>query len=361
MPVAGVPMTRPDIMRTDDFDFDLPPELIAQTPAVPRDSSRLLDIDATLRDRYITDLPPLLRPGDVMVFNDTRVIPARLTGRRGAAKVEITLHKQVSADSWLAFAKPARRLKPGDRIDFGPDFHADVEEKRAGGEISVRMSRSGDAFMTALVQHGAIPLPPYIKRPEGPDASDLEQYQTIYARHDGAVAAPTAGLHFSEPLFAALDNAGVTRVSLTLHVGAGTFLPVTADDVANHNMHSEWGRIDAATADIINAARQAGGRVIAVGTTVLRLLESAAREDGHLPPFDGDTSLFILPGFKFRIADLLLTNFHLPRSTLFMLTCAFAGSARMKAAYAHAVREHYRFYSYGDACLLHRDDQPQTL
>lgn len=348
-------------MRTDDFDFDLPPELIAQFPAVPRDSSRLLDIDDTLSDRQISDLPSLLRPGDVMVFNDTRVIPARLTGRRGAAKIEITLHKQLAADNWLAFAKPARRLKPGDRIEFGPDFHADVEEKRTGGEISVRMNRSGDAFMAALAQHGAIPLPPYIKRPEGPDAADLEQYQTIYARHDGAVAAPTAGLHFSEPLFAALDAAGITRVSLTLHVGAGTFLPVTADDVANHDMHSEWGRIDPPTADAINAARQAGGRVVAVGTTALRLLESAAQDDGTLAPFDGDTSLFILPGFKFRVADLLLTNFHLPRSTLFMLTCAFAGSARMKAAYAHAVRERYRFYSYGDACLLHRDDQPQTL
>lgn len=348
-------------MRTDDFDFDLPPELIAQTPAVPRDSSRLLDIDNALSDRQISDLPSLLRPGDVMVFNDTRVIPARLTGRRGAAKIEITLHKQVTADGWLAFAKPARKLKPGDRIEFAPDFHADVEEKHAGGEISVRMNRSGDAFTAALGQHGAIPLPPYIKRPKGPDATDLEQYQTIYARHDGAVAAPTAGLHFSEPLFSALDVAGVTRVSLTLHVGAGTFLPVTADDVANHDMHSEWGRIDAATADTINAARQTGGRVIAVGTTALRLLESAAREDGTLPPFEGDTSLFILPGFKFRLADLLLTNFHLPKSTLFMLTCAFAGSARMKAAYAHAVRERYRFYSYGDACLLHRDDPSQTL
>ncbi len=345
-----------DTMRTDEFDFDLPTELIAQTPAVPRDSARLLDIGATVRDRCITDLPSLLRPGDVVVFNDTRVIPARLTGRRGMAKIEITLHKPVSADHWLAFAKPARRLKPGDRIEFGPDFHADVKEKRAGGEISVRMSRSGDAFMAALVKHGAVPLPPYIKRPEGPDAADLEQYQTIYARHDGAVAAPTAGLHFSEPLFAALDDAGVTRVSLTLHVGAGTFLPVTADDVADHAMHSEWGRIDSATADTINDARRAGGRVVAVGTTVLRLLESAAREDGHLPAFEGDTSLFILPGFKFRIADLLLTNFHLPRSTLFMLTCAFAGEARMKAAYAHAIRQRYRFYSYGDACLLHRDD-----
>ena len=348
-------------MRTDDFDFDLPQKLIAQTPAVPRDSSRLLDIDVSLNDRQISDLPSLLRPGDVMVFNDTRVIPARLTGRRGAAKIEITLHKQISLDRWLAFAKPARRLKPGDRIEFAPGFHADVDEKRAGGEISVRMSHSGDAFMAALGQHGAIPLPPYIKRPEGPDAADLEQYQTIYARHDGAVAAPTAGLHFSEPLFSALDAAGITRVSVTLHVGAGTFLPVTANDVSDHDMHSEWGRIDAPTADAINAARQAGGRVVAVGTTALRLLESAARDDGTLPPFEGDTSLFILPGFKFRLADLLLTNFHLPRSTLFILTCAFAGSARMKAAYAHAVQERYRFYSYGDACLLHRDDPPQTL
>jgi S-adenosylmethionine:tRNA ribosyltransferase-isomerase len=348
-------------MRTDDFDFDLPQELIAQTPAVPRDSSRLLDIDVSLNDRQISDLPSLLRPGDVMVFNDTRVIPARLTGRRGAAKIEITLHKQITLDRWLAFAKPARRLKPGDRIEFALDFHADVEEKRAGGEISVRMSHSGDAFMAALVQHGTIPLPPYIKRPEGPGAADLEQYQTIYARHDGAVAAPTAGLHFSEPLFSALDAAGIIRVSVTLHVGAGTFLPVTANDVSDHDMHSEWGRIDASTADAINAARQAGGRVVAVGTTALRLLESAARDDGTLPPFEGDTSLFILPGFRFRLADLLLTNFHLPRSTLFMLTCAFAGSARMKAAYAHAVQERYRFYSYGDACLLHRDDQPHPL
>ncbi len=352
---------RTTIMRTDDFDFDLPTDLIAQSPAVPRDAARLLDIGETLGDRRIADLPTILRPGDIMVFNDTRVIPARLTGRRGAARVEITLHKQVSADRWLAFAKPARRLKPGDRLDFAPNFHADVIGKGDGGEVTVEMSKSGDAFMAALVEYGDIPLPPYINRPEGPAASDLEQYQTIYARHDGAVAAPTAGLHFSEPLFAALDAAGIQRISVTLHVGAGTFLPVTADDVASHTMHSEWGRIDAAAADAINAAREAGGRVVAVGTTAIRLLETAAAEDGTMTPFEGDTSLFIVPGFRFRVVDILLTNFHLPRSTLFMLTCAFAGSARMKAAYAHAIREHYRFYSYGDACLLHRDDKPQTV
>jgi len=342
-------------MRTDDFDFELPQSLIAQEPATPRDSARLLEVGARLADRRVSDLPDLLAPGDLMLLNDTRVIPARLSGRRGTAAVQITLHRRLADGRWRAFAKPARRLKPGDRIDFGPGFHAEVAEKLEAGEITVAPNLTGDDFTRALREHGAVPLPPYIKRPEGPDAGDSERYQTIYAAHDGAVAAPTAGLHFTDRLFAALDARGVRRATVTLHVGAGTFLPVTAERAADHRMHPEWGLVPAATADAVNAAHAAGKRVLAVGTTSLRLIESAAAPDGRVVPFEGETNLFILPGYRFRVPDLLLTNFHLPRSTLFMLVSAFSGLARMKDAYAHAIRQGYRFYSYGDACLLHRD------
>ncbi len=338
-------------MRVDDFDFDLPPDLIAARPADPRDASRLLEVGETLADWAMRDLPRLLRPGDLLVANDTRVIPARLVGRRGTAKVEVTLHRDLGGGRWRAFAKGAKKLHPGDRIAFADDFHAAVAAKNAEGDVTLAFDREGAAFRAALTQHGHVPLPPYIKRPD--DVADRGDYQTIFAAKDGAVAAPTAGLHFTERLLAALDKAGIGRVTVTLHVGAGTFLPVKVADTADHTMHSETGFIDAAAAQRINGARAAGGRVVAVGTTPLRLLESAASDDGTVGPFAGDTALFITPGYRFKAVDLLLTNFHLPRSTLFMLVGAFAGLARMKAAYAHAVAARYRFFSYGDACLLH--------
>lgn len=346
-------------MQTDDFDFYLPRKLIAQVPADPRDSARMLEVGAAngeIRDRLVADLPDLLAPGDLLVINDTRVIPARLRGRRGNASVEITLHRRLADDRWRAFARPARRLAPGDRIDFSNDFYVHVGEKHEAGEITVSPNLSGDAFVGALREHGAVPLPPYIKRPAGPDAADAERYQTVYARYDGAVAAPTAGLHFTDRLFAALEKRGVRRTTVTLHVGAGTFLPVTAEKPADHRMHPEWGRITASAAEAINATRAAGNRVVAVGTTSLRLIESAAAPDGAVSPFDGETNLFIVPGYEFSVADVLLTNFHLPRSTLFMLVSAFAGLDRIRAAYAQAIATQYRFYSYGDACLLHRQD-----
>jgi len=319
-------------MRTDDFDFDLPRSLIAQEPASPRDSARLLEVDDSLRDRMIADLPGLLSPGDLMLLNDTRVIPARLRGKRGTATVEITLHRRLEGGAWRAFARPAKRLKQGDRIDFGPSFHADVTEKHEAGEITVAPNLTGEIFSRALREHGAVPLPPYIRRPEGPEGADAERYQTVYARAEGAVAAPTAGLHFTDRLFAALDARGVRRATVTLHVGAGTFLPVTAEMAANHRMHPEWGVVSPETANAVNAARTAGSRVVCVGTTSLRLIESAAAPDDRVVPFEGETNIFILPGYRFRVPDLLLTNFHLPRSTLFMLVSAFAGLERMKEA-----------------------------
>jgi len=338
-------------MRVDEFDFDLPPGLIADRPAHPRDASRLLEVGARLHDRAMLDLPNLLRPGDLLVVNDTRVIPARLIGRRGAARIEVTLHRDLGGGRWRAFAKGAKKLHPGDTIDFAPDFHAAVAAKNEEGDVTLDFGLEDGALYRALSRHGHVPLPPYIKRPD--DAGDRGDYQTIFAAKDGAVAAPTAGLHFTPRLLAALDDAGIGRIAVTLHVGAGTFLPVKVADTADHRMHSETGFIDAATASRINDARRAGGRTVAIGTTALRLLESAAGEDGTVRPFAGDTALFITPGYRFKAVDLLLTNFHLPRSTLFMLVSAFAGLARMKAAYAHAVAQRYRFFSYGDACLIH--------
>ena len=342
-------------MRTDAFDFDLPRELIAQQPASPRDSSRLLEVGAGLRDRAMRDLPGLLRAGDMLVLNDTRVIPARLRGKRGEASIEVTLHLRLNETDWRAFARPARRLHVGDIIEFASDFSAEVTEKHEGGEISLHFR--GAPLEAALEQHGIMPLPPYIGRPKEGAAGDRETYQTVYGDKPGAVAAPTAGLHFTEILLSELQETGVTIAKLTLHVGAGTFLPVKVDHIEDHRMHSEWGRIDAATADRINAARTAGGRVVAAGTTVLRLLESAADEAGIVNCFEDTTDIFISPGYRFRAVDLLLTNFHLPKSTLFMLVSAFSGLDRMKAAYRHAIEAGYRFYSYGDACLLHREDQ----
>ena len=340
-------------MKTSDFDFDLPEDRIAQHPMEPRDAARLLDIRDKLSDWQIRDLPALLAPGSVLVVNDTRVIPAQLYGTRDGSKVGVTLHKNESGGEWLAFARPARKLRAGDTVVFAPEFSAEVVS-RDGPEVRLRFGLDDNAFRDALIAHGAPPLPPYIRRPQKADARDTEDYQTIFAAREGAVAAPTAGLHFTPELKAALEAAGVSFVRLTLHVGAGTFLPVIAEDVKDHRMHSEYGEISEDAANAISDARALGREIVAVGTTALRLLESAARPDGSLPPFRGDTDLFITPGFEFRIVDRLLTNFHLPRSTLFMLVCAFAGMARMKHAYEHAIANEYRFFSYGDATLLER-------
>ncbi|HUC11742.1 MAG TPA: tRNA preQ1(34) S-adenosylmethionine ribosyltransferase-isomerase QueA [Stellaceae bacterium] len=342
--------------RLDDFDFPLPRELIAERPCEPRDAARLLQISAEggFVDRHIADLPELLQPGDLLVCNDTKVIPARLVGKRGAAKVEITLHRDMGGGSWRAFAKGARRLRPGDQLDFAADFTATVGQKHPEGDLTLVFDLEGDAFRAALARHGSMPLPPYIKRAHGGDPRDLSDYQTMFARAEGAVAAPTAGLHFTPALIQSLRRRGVGIASLTLHVGPGTFLPVKTEDPHQHRMHGEWGVLSAETAAQIAAARRAGGRIVAIGTTSLRLLESAATETGEIRPFIGETRLFILPGYRFRAIDLLLTNFHLPRSTLFMLVAALAGLDRIKAAYAHAIAQHYRFYSYGDACLIER-------
>ena len=340
-------------MKVSDFDFELPRELIATHPAEPREAARLLEIGERLADRVVRDLPDLLAPGDIVVVNDTKVIPARLSGLRGVARVEVTLHKRESDSRWRAFAKGARKLKAGDRIDFAADFSAAVADKGEDGEVVLDFDRGGPELMTALTQHGFMPLPPYIARAAGPETRDREDYQTVFARHEGAVAAPTAGLHFTPALLAALKARGIQQATLTLHVGAGTFLPVKVEDTLDHKMHAEVGMIDAVTAEKINFARAQGGRVVAVGTTVTRTLESAADDRGIIHPFADETRLFITPGYRFKAIDMLLTNFHLPRSTLFMLVSAFAGLERMKAAYAHAIAARYRFYSYGDCCLLH--------
>ncbi|MBX3577064.1 MAG: tRNA preQ1(34) S-adenosylmethionine ribosyltransferase-isomerase QueA [Rhizobiaceae bacterium] len=357
-------------MKVDLFDFDLPEERIALRPAEPRDAARLLVVEPgrALADRVVRDLPALLSPGDLLVFNDTKVIPARLFGvrRRDAsvASIEATLHMRTGTDRWLAFARPGKRLAVGDRISFGHDanacllgaLQATVAEKGEGGEVLLVFDLSGPILDEQIAAAGHIPLPPYIASKRDEDQRDRADYQTIYAREDGAVAAPTAGLHFTPELFAALDARGAERRFVTLHVGAGTFLPVKADDTADHRMHAETGQVSQATAEAINAAKARGGRVIAVGTTSLRLLESAAAPDGTIGEWSGATDIFITPGYRFRIVDGLMTNFHLPRSTLFMLVSAFAGLETMRAAYAHAIAEGYRFYSYGDASLLWRAD-----
>jgi S-adenosylmethionine:tRNA ribosyltransferase-isomerase len=340
-------------MRVDDFDFDLPKALIADRPARPRDSARLLCVGAALEDKKVSDLPDILQPGDLLVLNDTRVIPARLRGRRGEAKVEVTLHLNEAPDRWRAFARPAKRLSPGDRIDFAGQLAAEVAAKGDGGEVTLTFEVGGADLLRRLEDAGEMPLPPYIPRPTGADATDAADYQTVYAVRDGAVAAPTAGLHFTPDLFAALDARGVAYTTVTLHVGAGTFLPVKADRVEDHVMHAEYGEVSEEACRAIAEARSSGARIVAVGTTSLRLLEAAA-VDGTVRPFAGETDIFITPGYRVRTADMLMTNFHLPRSTLFMLVCAFAGTERMKAAYAHAIGSGYRFYSYGDACLLER-------
>ncbi|MBL8578776.1 MAG: tRNA preQ1(34) S-adenosylmethionine ribosyltransferase-isomerase QueA [Mesorhizobium sp.] len=359
-------------MRVDLFDFDLPDESIALRPANPRDAAKLLVVrpQGSFEDRIVRDLPSLLDPGDVLVFNDTKVIPAQLSGVRvrgeASAHVDATLHMRVAADRWLAFVRPGKRVAAGDRIHFGHEgnscflgaLDATVVEKRDGGEVLLAFDLSGPMLDEALHAVGHVPLPPYIASKRAEDERDRADYQTIYAREEGAVAAPTAGLHFTPELFAALDARGVERRFVTLHVGAGTFLPVKADDTADHRMHAETGYVSAEVAQAINAAKARGNRVVCVGTTSLRLLESAAAEDGTLAAWSGSTEIFITPGYRFRVVDALMTNFHLPRSTLFMLVSAFAGLERMRAAYAHAIESGYRFYSYGDGSLLFRAEGP---
>ncbi len=340
-------------MKVELFDFDLPPELIALRPARPRDAARMLFVpgNGALEDRGVLDLPSLLQAGDVLVFNDTRVIPAQLEGQRGEARIGATLHKRLDLRRWQAFIRNAKRLREGDLIEFANGVSATAEERHKDGSFTLAFA--GDEPVEILLERaGRMPLPPYIAGKRAVDADDLRDYQTMFAAQDGAVAAPTAALHFTERLVSALDEAGIIRETLTLHVGAGTFLPVKAEGTADHQMHSEWGQIADETAARLNAAKQAGARIIAVGTTSLRLLESAAREDGTIVPFAGDTDIFITPGYRFRAVDGLMTNFHLPKSTLMMLVSALIGRERMMAAYAHAIANNYRFYSYGDSSLL---------
>jgi len=353
-------------MRTDLFDFELPDDRIALQPATPRDAARMLVVRGeALEDRAVRDLPVLLRPGDALVFNDTKVIRAALTGERlrgdGRAVISFNLHKRVDEHRWRAFARPAKRLGVGDRVRFGHDgrvcllgtLDATVREIGEAGEVELAFSLHGPFLDEAIEALGDPPLPPYIAGKREPQPQDAERYQTIYARREGAVAAPTAGLHFTRELLTALEAKSVSQHFLTLHVGAGTFLPVKADEVSGHRMHAEWGEVSPETAAALNEVRDAGGRIVAVGTTSLRLLETAADDSGRIRPFAGETDIFITPGYRFKAVDLLLTNFHLPRSTLFMLVAAFSGLETMRRAYAHAIARGYRFYSFGDACLLH--------
>jgi S-adenosylmethionine:tRNA ribosyltransferase-isomerase len=355
-------------MRTDLFDFPLPPERIALRPARPRDAARLLVVrpGAPLQDRVVRELPELLSPGDQLVVNDTRVIPASLHGRRVGREpetpVEANLVKRLDGSRWLAFVKPAKRLAVGDIVRFGDEgkvcflgqLDASVEAKGEGGEVTFAFSFHGPVLDQAIAERGDMPLPPYIASRRAPDDEDRNDYQTLFAQEEGSVAAPTAGLHFTADLVVRLKGRDIGLHTVTLHVGAGTFLPVKTDDTVDHKMHAEYGVIGEATASALTTARRAGGRIVAVGSTSLRLLESAADEDGTIHPLAGDTAIFITPGYRFRTVDAMLTNFHLPRSTLFMLVAAFSGLDTMKAAYAHAIGTGYRFYSYGDACLLFR-------
>ncbi len=359
-------------MRLSDFDFELPEDRIALRPASPRDAARLMVVrpksdSGGVEDRVVADLPGLLSPGDALVFNDTRVIPARLSGVRirdeFVMRIEATLHKRLSPSRWTAFLKPGKRLKPGDRLRFGEDgdnacllngLDATLEAKGEGGECTLAFDLSGPALDEGIAALGVMPLPPYIAARRAEDDRDRRDYQTVYARNDGSVAAPTAGLHFTPELLEALRARGVSTHFVTLHVGAGTFLPVKTDEVADHHMHAETGEVSAETAAALNAVRANGGRIVPVGTTSLRLLESATGEDGVIRPFAGDTAIFITPGYRFRAADVLMTNFHLPKSTLVMLVAAFAGQDAMRAAYAHAIGSGYRFYSYGDSSLWFR-------
>jgi S-adenosylmethionine:tRNA ribosyltransferase-isomerase len=349
-------------MRVEEFDFDLPEDRIALRPAAPRDAARLMVVreDGSIEHRIVRDLPDLLRAGDCLVLNDTRVIPARLQGRRLArgetsagAAIEVTLHKRVSPSAFRAFVKPAKRLRPGDRIVLGATLSGTIAAREAG-EIEIVFDVDGAVLDAAIAEQGEMPLPPYIAGKRKPDARDRSDYQTVYAQRPGSVAAPTAGLHFTPELFDRLAANGVARTQVTLHVGAGTFLPVSVEDTKDHRMHAEWAELSAGTAGVLNRVREDGGRIVAAGTTGLRTLESAAGDDGRIHPFCSETALFITPGYRFKAVDVLLTNFHLPRSTLFMLVSAFSGTGKMKSAYAEAIAAGYRFYSYGDACLLFR-------
>lgn len=356
-------------MQLADFDFELPEDRIALRPVSPRDAARLLLVEPgrPLTDLTVADLPTLLRAGDMLVLNDTRVIPARLKGRRvreaSDIAVEATLHRRLSPSRWTAFMRPGKKLAPGDRVRFGAmedracllaNLDATVVEKGEGGEVTLAFDLAGPDLDLAIAERGAMPLPPYIAAKRGEDAQDRTDYQTVYADEEGSVAAPTAGLHFTPELLDRLEAMGVAVTFVTLHVGAGTFLPVKVENLTEHRMHAEYGEVDAAAAARINATKAAGGRIVCVGTTSLRLVESAAGEDGVVRPFAAETSIFITPGYRFRVADGLMTNFHLPKSTLFMLVSAFAGLGTMRAAYAHAVETGYRFYSYGDTSLLWR-------
>ena len=344
-------------MRISDFDFQLPQQLIAQEPADPRDSSRLLHVSNKFSDMNVIDLPSILNPGDIMVFNNTKVIPSRLTGRRGKAKTQVTLHKQYSKDTWVAFARGSKKLKIGDELVFADDFYCKVEGKLAGGEVLLCFNDKIYTVIEGLNKYGQMPLPPYIKRSSnGPNNNDRMNYQTMYASRIGAVAAPTAGLHFTPALMAALARRGVKKAFITLHVGAGTFLPVKVKNIDDHIMHSEWAEIDNITANSINQVREKGGKVISVGSTSLRALETAVDKSGKLQPFVGETNIFIKPGYKFKVIDKMFTNFHLPKSTLFILVAALAGLHHVKSAYVHAISEKYRFFSYGDACLIERSN-----
>ncbi len=337
-----------------DFAYDLPPSRIATTPARPRDSAKLLHVATTLSDHTIRDLPNLLRPGDLLVINNTRVIPAQLTATRGAATIGITLDRRLDNADWHVLLRNARRVKTGDILAITADFNATVIAIHDGGSATLRFNTGGDDFYGSLQKSGNLALPPYIARPDGLTENDAQDYQTMFAEQNGAVAAPTAGLHFTPALMSALAANNIATTRVTLHVGAGTFLPVRTENLAHHKIHAERGFVSQESAAAINAAKASGGRIVPIGTTALRLIESAAADDGTIHPFDGDTDIFILPGYRFKIADLLFTNFHLPHSTLLMLVSAFAGMDRIRTAYAHAIAANYRFYSYGDACLLER-------
>lgn len=346
-------------MRVDLFDFELPEERIALRPVSPRDSAKMLVVDnGNLENHCVNELSDILEPGDALIFNNTKVIPAQLLGSRErngvVAQVSATLHTRVSASNWLCFAKGSKKLKVGDRIEFGDRLTCVVLEKHESGDIELQFDQSGAEFDEALALSGAMPLPPYIAGKRGTDEQDLQDYQTIYADEDGAVAAPTAGLHFTPELMSKLEARNISKHFVTLHVGPGTFLPMKADDTRDHKMHSEWGRVSSETADALNKVRANGGKIICVGTTSLRLMESATDEQGVVHPWEGGTDIFITPGYKFKAADMLMTNFHLPKSTLFMLVSAFCGLENMQMAYAHAIENNYRFYSYGDSSLLYR-------
>ena len=348
-------------MKVDQFDFELPKELVAIRPATKRDGARLLVVnDKQRQDKMVKELPDFINPGDLMIFNDTRVIPARLSGKRRDAKMELTLHMNMNGGIWKAFAKPAKKLKLDDVVLFNGGLEALVIEKGDAGEVTIKFNKNDDAFREALDAAGVMPLPPYIASQRPVDERDEQDYQTIYSRNDGAVAAPTAGLHFTDDIMDALETKGVGKAFVTLHVGAGTFLPVKVDDTDDHKMHEEYGEISEEVANLINETHKRGNKVIAVGTTSLRLLEAATDKDGVTHAFADATDIFITPGYRFRAVDVLMTNFHLPKSTLFMLVSAFAGFENMKHAYEHAIKEQYRFYSYGDSSILFREERDKS-